>query len=152
MHSDFKAENLLLDDYGQVKISDFGLSKAHKQTEHSRSGDHGTFSHHAPEVLNGIHGLSADIFSFGIVICEALTAREAQDIIDQTRTSQFGLREEGLREYLDASRHAPACFELVGLAVECCRLDPAQRPPVTDCLSRLEQIRAEFVAIEELTA
>ena len=153
MHRDLKAENLLLDASGQVKISDFGLSKAHKKTEQPRqSGVHGTFSHHAPEVLKGEYGLSADIFSFGIVICEAITAREAQDIIDETRDASFGLNEPGLRAFLDPAQHATACFELVDLAGDCCQLDPAARPSVTDCLSRLETIRASFVEEDAMSA
>ena len=153
MHRDLKAENLLLDASGQVKISDFGLSKAHPKSRNGaalrESGVAGAFSHHAPEVLQGEYGLSADIFSFGIVICEALTAREAQDIIDETRTDAFGLHEAGLRTFLDTRRQPAACDALVGLAADCCCLEPAQRPSVTDCLSRLEAIRAELIAYDE---
>ena len=144
MHRDLKADNLLLDG-GQVKISDFGLSRAHKRGEDVRQQDSvGTFSHHAPEVLKGNYDLSADIFSFGIVICEALTAQEAQDIIDETRTSSFGLSESGLKSFLDPTTHPSSCFDLADLAVACCDLEPERRPTVTDCLSRLESILADL--------
>jgi len=60
MHRDMKADNLLLDTHGRVKISDFGLSKAHKLDETLKetraTGSVGTFSHHAPEVLQGEYG------------------------------------------------------------------------------------------------
>lgn len=150
MHRDLKAENLLLDELNQVKISDFGLSKAHKKSEvhPTETGIAGAWSHLAPEVRNGEYGLSADIFSFGIVICEALTATEAQDIVDETRNDEFGLDSQGLLSCLDRERHHPACFDLAGLAIDCCNLDPAARPSVTDCLSRLETIRASFQAWE----
>ena len=149
MHRDFKAENLLLDEFSQVKISDFGLSKAHKKSESLRqTGIAGAWSHHAPEVLNGEYGLSADIFSFGIVICEALTATEAQDMVEETRTAAFGLNVDGLLSFLDRQHHHSACFDLVGLAADCCQLDPMARPSVTDCLERLETIRGDFLAWE----
>ena len=144
MHRDLKADNFLLEG-GQVKIADFGLSRGHKRGEAVRQQDQvGTFSHHAPEVLKGDYDLSADIFSFGIVICEALTAREAQDIIDETRTPSFGLHEAGLKSYLDATKHPASCFELADLAVACCDLEPQSRPTVTDLLSRLESILADL--------
>ena len=152
MHRDLKAENLLLDEAGQVKISDFGLSKAHKLSERlQESGQVGTFSHHAPEVLRGEYGLSADIFSFGIVICEALTAKEAQDIIDETRNDSFGVNEAGLRTFLDSTRQPASCFELVELVLACCDLDSRRRPTVTDCLARLETIRTDL-AVDSLSA
>ena len=153
MHRDLKAENLLLDELGQVKISDFGLSKAHKKEGAARqSGSAGTFSHHAPEVLQGEYGLSADIFSFGIVICEALTAREAQDIIDETRSPTFGLNVDGLKGFLDPERTPPACYELVGLAAACCDLDAAARPSASDVISRLETIHAALFEDDALAA
>ena len=98
-------------------------------------------------MLKGEYGLAADIFSFGIVICEALTAREAQDIIDETRNAQFGLNEAGLRSFLDPARHPPATSDLVDLAASCCDLDKSARPSVTDCLSRLETIRANLIEL-----
>ena len=70
----------------------------------------------------------------------------------ETRNAQFGLHEPGLRAFLDPARHAAPCFELVDLAADCCRLDPATRPSVTDCLSRLETLRSEFTAVEDLSA
>jgi len=126
------------------------------------SDAHHPWSHpyHTWQVLKGEYGLSADIFSFGIVITEALTAREAQDIIDETRTAAFGLSAAGLRSRFlmktderGMPTHRPsACFDLLDLADACCHLEPAARPSVTDCLSRLETIRADFVQADSLTA
>ena len=77
---------------------------------------------------------------------------QAQDIIDETRTSAFGLEMSGLRSFLDAERHPSACYDLAELAGDCCDLDSAARPSVTDVLSRIEMIRAEFVTGDSLSA
>ena len=103
-------------------------------------------------VLKGEYGLSADIFSFGITICEALTAKEAQDIINETRTNAFGLNADGLKSFLDPQRQPTACYDLVDLASACCQLDATARPDVTDVLSTLERIRAEFTVQDDLSA
>jgi len=74
---------------------------------------------------------------------EALTAREAESIIDETRTNQFGLCLDGLRTFLDPERQPASCFDVVELAGLCCDLDSAERPTATDVLARLESILAD---------
>ena len=74
---------------------------------------------------------------------EALTAREAESIIDETRTNQFGLNVDGLRAFLDDDLQPASCFDLVELAAACCDLDSTKRPTATDCLARLEGILAD---------
>ena len=101
-----KAENLLLDEADQLKIADFGLAKT-RDARLKQTTSVGTFSHMAPEVMRGRcvarcanlrssrgalfaslltvradavgrYDLSADLFSFGIVLTEALVGAEGQ--------------------------------------------------------------------------
>ena len=91
LHRDLKAENLLLNEQGVVKIADFGLAKyrdtrlAAANQQRRQTISVGTFSHMAPEVMRGEYEASADVFSFGIVITETLACEEGQHLIDETR-------------------------------------------------------------------
>ncbi|GMI97361.1 CBL-interacting protein kinase 3, SNF1-RELATED PROTEIN KINASE 3.17 [Hibiscus trionum] len=71
-HRDLKPENLLLDAYGNLKVSDFGLSAVSQQVRddglfHTTCG---TPNYVAPEVLNdrGYDGATADLWSCGVIL------------------------------------------------------------------------------------
>ncbi|KDP21108.1 hypothetical protein JCGZ_21579 [Jatropha curcas] len=72
-HRDIKPENLLLDENGDLKISDFGLSALFDQSRKQDGLLHttcGTPAYVAPEIINkgGYDGSKADIWSCGVVL------------------------------------------------------------------------------------
>jgi serine/threonine protein kinase len=159
LHRDVKGRNLLLDSRGNLKIADLGLATLYANAGTTGSFKFGplkptkgaigltiaagTYTHMAPEVMeSGNYDSSADIFSFGIVISEAVASLEAEVIVDDTRTPEFGLNTTNLTQ-MYASGNIIAT-QLVSLAGQCCQLDPKKRPTANQIVGRLQLILLEY--------
>uniref|UniRef100_A0A4W3H1P4 Ribosomal protein S6 kinase n=1 Tax=Callorhinchus milii TaxID=7868 RepID=A0A4W3H1P4_CALMI len=74
IYRDLKPENVLLDEDGHIKITDFGLSKEAVDQDKRAYSFCGTIEYMAPEVVNRRgHAQSADWWSFGVLMFEMLT-------------------------------------------------------------------------------
>ena len=70
---DLKPENVVLDDKGFIKLTDFGLSKEGVKDNSSAKSFCGSLAYLAPEVLNRQgHGKSVDWYLLGVVMYEML--------------------------------------------------------------------------------
>ena len=77
IHRDLKLENFIFTrkgPEGEIKLIDFGLSKAYLEGEHMRKVA-GTSYYMAPEVLRGDYSEEADMWSFGVVVFMLLSGR-----------------------------------------------------------------------------
>jgi len=77
VHRDIKADNIMINARGQVKVMDFGLAKLKGSMKLTRdSSTLGTLGYMAPEqVRGGDVDARSDIFSFGVLLFEMLTGR-----------------------------------------------------------------------------
>ena len=84
VHRDVKPQNVMLNDAGMVKLTDFGIASMYKDAEAERLTTTGmtlgTVQYYAPEQAQGeVVSPAADIYALGIVMYEMLTGRTPFD-------------------------------------------------------------------------
>jgi serine/threonine-protein kinase len=124
LHRDLKPANIMLDEHGDVRITDFGIAALASEDRREISG---TPAYMSPEQLEG-HELTvkSDIYSLGLVLYEVFTGKKAfeasslQELLrlrrsDSTPTSP--------------AEHVPELDPLVERVIfRCLERDPAKRP------------------------
>ncbi|WP_404459217.1 Stk1 family PASTA domain-containing Ser/Thr kinase [Oceanobacillus kapialis] len=77
VHRDIKPQNILIDTYGQVKVTDFGIAVALSATSLTQTNSIlGSVHYLSPEqARGGMATKKSDIYSIGIVLFELLTGR-----------------------------------------------------------------------------
>mmetsp|Transcript_2664 Transcript_2664/g.4136 ORF Transcript_2664/g.4136 Transcript_2664/m.4136 type:complete len:367 (+) Transcript_2664:433-1533(+) len=76
MHRDIKPANILLNSRGQVKLSDFGISRELDDAVGMSNTSIGTFRYMSPERLRGVeYSTPADIWAMGISLIEVRNKR-----------------------------------------------------------------------------
>lgn len=81
VHCDFKPGNILVDDHGHVRVTDFGLAKMVRTEPGPATSMHvaGTPAYMAPEQFAGIATPQSDQFAFCVALWEALAGERPFD-------------------------------------------------------------------------
>ena len=76
VHRDIKPHNVIVDDEGRAKVTDFGIARAGASDMTETGSIMGTAQYLSPEQAQG-HAVSAasDLYSVGILLYEMLTGR-----------------------------------------------------------------------------
>ena len=109
IHRDLKPHNVIVDDEGRAKVTDFGIARAGASDMTQTGSIMGTAQYLSPEQAQG-HAVSApsDLYSVGIILYEMLTGRvpfEGESAGDDR--AQAGQRAAGRRRAASTRRSRP---------------------------------------------
>ena len=126
VHRDIKPQNVLIDEEGRAKLTDFGISRQLEQDGVTATGRVlGTTDYVAPEQAMGkAADPRSDIYSLGVVLYEMLVGQ-----VPFHADSQVGVAMKHVNEELpDVQRRRPEASAAVALVVErATAKDPAER-------------------------
>lgn len=151
IHRDVKAANILLDDYCEAVVGDFGLAKLlDHQDSHVTTAVRGTVGHIAPEYLStGQSSEKTDVFGFGILLLELITGQRALQFGKSANQKGAVLdwvkklhQEKKLEELVDKdlknNYDRIELEEIVKVALLCTQYLPGLRPKMSEVVRMLE--------------
>ncbi|KAL9685692.1 hypothetical protein QQ045_023143 [Rhodiola kirilowii] len=141
IYRDFKTSNILLDEFYNAKLSDFGLAKTRM------------YGYAAPEFVSTGHiYVKNDVYGFGVVLVEILTGLRS---LDPNRPGEqfslvnwvtpYLLDRRKLRKVIDPRLKGKypleAALHTARLALKCLGLEPKTRPSMEEVVETLTEIQ-----------
>lgn len=144
IHRDLTPRNILQDEAGHLKVTDFGLSKIAQEKDaygYKMTGGTGSYRYMAPEVYRReSYGKSVDVFSFALLVHEMFLggpsnrAETAEQIADRRAYEDF-------RPPLSSIVYPESIKTLLR---ECWHKNPDCRPTFEEIIIKLESIEESF--------
>jgi serine/threonine protein kinase len=137
VHRDVKPANVLIDEEGAAKITDFGISHAIDDVALTSTGMvTGTPAFLAPEVARGVEsGAAADVFSLGSTLYAAM---EGSPPFGTEENPMAMLHRVASGQIIAPRRGGP----LTDVLMQMLAVDPAERPPMKEVARRLSRAQA----------
>jgi len=161
VHKDIKSSNILLDSNMRAKVANFGLAKSgcNAITMHIV----GTQGYISPEYLtDGIVSTKMDVFSFGVVLLELVSGKEAIDDEGKVLWAKISDFSEGseerkvrkLQEWMDESLlreelTMESVVNVMTVAISCLNKDPSRRPGMIEIVYALSKSIDLFSDVSE---
>lgn len=127
LHRDLKPANIMVDEHGEVRITDFGIAALAAEDPREMSG---TPAYMSPEQLDG-HELTArsDIYSLGLVLYELFTGKKA---FTATSLPELLRLRRSDTTPTSPAEHVPDLDPLIERVIfRCLERDPSKRPAST---------------------
>ncbi|KAL4178634.1 hypothetical protein AMTRI_Chr13g83240 [Amborella trichopoda] len=149
VHRDLKPANILLDRNLTSKIGDVGLSTllpsniSTISTAYKETSLVGTFCYVDPEyVRTGVVSSKSDLYAFGIIILQLLTAKPAMALANYVETALEGGKLEEILDLTAGKWPLEETQELALLALGCAELRRRDRPDLkTNVFPVLERLK-----------
>ncbi|KAG5243704.1 leucine-rich repeat family protein [Salix suchowensis] len=151
IHRDVKAANVLLDEFCEAVVGDFGLAKLLDHADsHVTTAVRGTVGHIAPEYLStGQSSEKTDVFGFGILLIELITGMRALEFgktVNQKgamlewvkKIQQEKKVDELVDKELGSNYDRVEVDEMLQVALLCTQNLPAHRPKMSEVVRMLE--------------
>ena len=140
LHLDLKSGNVLLDEHGTAKVTDFGLSVLKQETAVVTSSQ-GSPQWTAPELLRGAPpDERADVYSFGVLLYEIVSGRIPYDNLDSNQVVMGVICQMLPRPALELEEEEPWPQGVMELMRWCWSEAPADRPTFDQVLDALEPL------------
>ncbi|XAR51645.1 Non-specific serine/threonine protein kinase [Bertholletia excelsa] len=154
IYRDFKTSNILLDEFYNAKLADFGLAKRAPPSceSHVTTRVMGTYGYAAPEfVATGHLYVKSDVYGFGVVLTEMLTGlrainrdrpQEQQNLVEWAKPYLFGKRKlkKIMDNRLECKYPSVAALQLADLAAKCLSPEPKMRPSMMEVVKILLRV------------
>ncbi len=148
IHRDFKPHNVIVDNEGRVKVTDFGIARAGASDMTETGAIMGTAAYLSPEQAQG-HAVSAssDLYSVGILLYELLTGAPP---FDAESAVSIALKQVSEAPAPPRSLNPAVSPELEDVVLRALQKDPARRfADADEFIGALEAVR-EYPARPDL--
>ncbi|KAK6140619.1 hypothetical protein DH2020_025648 [Rehmannia glutinosa] len=143
IHRDLTPRNVLQNEAGRLKVTDFGLSKIAQGRDvgYKMTGGTGSYRYMAPEVYRReSYGKSVDVFSFALIVHEMFQGGPSNRGEDAEKLADK-------RAYEDSRPHLPSIVypePIKKLLQDCWHKNPDRRPTFEEIIMHLEIIQEDL--------